>query len=877
MNNDRNVRGQLLRIADLYGLGPDCLEDLMELLEEPQKRETWMKTEPSLALWDEPVPRLDAPPVPEVLPGSRYEVLDELGVGGMGEVHRVFDRQLNRSMARKVLKRSLLSSNQARARFLAEARITAQLQHPGIVPIHDVGELLGGQPFYTMREIRGQTLKEAIRAVHRVSSAEAWGEARAGGDGEQPPWSLRRLVSALRRACEAIAYAHSRGVIHRDIKPDNIMVGAFGEVLVMDWGIARLLDQRAPRFAATPIVGVEAFDAGVVGTPAYMPFEQADGSRLVGPRADTYALGATLYHILTGKTPYSGDVHEIRRKLLAGPPAHPRERAGPPIPAELEDACLAAMAREPEDRLRSPLALAEAITNWLEGARRRDVALKIVARADGMRPELGRLRGRVRELRAEADKLLADVRPHASEAHKQPGWSKQDEAAALEREASLKELEYRETLRTALHYVQDLPEARDRLADYYAARHTEAERSRHPHDAEIQGRLLQAHDRGRYATYLRGEGALTLYTDPPGARVRLYRYEPRQRRQVPVYLRSLGYTPIISLTLPIGSYLLKIQHPDRQEVRYPLLIERQEHWDGVPPGGLQPHPVYLPRRRELRSDDCYVPAGWFWSGGDPDAGLSLPRRRLWCDGAIVKRFPVTNAEYMAFLDDLVASGQEPLARRYAPRERPTPDAPDGALLYGRSSLGRFLLVPDATGDVWLQDMPVIMMPWAGAVAYTRWKAAREGLPWRLPGELEWEKAARGVDGRLYPWGDRFDPSWCCTRASHPGRPQPVSVDSFPIDESPYGVRGMAGNTRDWCGDLYSPRGPRLEADRVVPPQLPTRTEHSAGHTGITRGGAWWYSPREARVTYRTIYLPQIRFHPLSFRLASSFPTSDTDR
>jgi len=876
MSSDANIRGQLLRIADLYGLGPDCLEDLLELLEPaPPPEDTWMQSSPG-SLWSQvEAAAPTSEPAASLAPEARYEVLDELGVGGMGEVHRVFDRQLNRSMARKVLKRSLLRSNQAQARFLAEARITAQLQHPGIVPVHDVGALASDQPYYTMREIRGQTLKEAIRAVHRGSSPEGWGEAPAGED--QPPWSLRRLLGALRRACEAIAYAHSRGVIHRDIKPENIMVGAFGEVLVMDWGIARVLDQRRGRFAADPIVGVEAFDAGVVGTPAYMPFEQADGARQVGPRADTYALGATLYHILTGRPPFRGDPHEILRKLLAGPPRPPRAQSGPPIPAELEEACTAAMAREPEDRLRSPLALAEAITSWLEGARRRDVALKIVSRADRMRPEQARLRDRVRALRTEADKLLADVRPHASEAHKQPGWSKQDEADALEREAALKELEYRETLRTALHYVQDLPEARDRLADHYASRHAEAERQGQPREAELQERLLRANDRGRFSGYLRGEGAVTLYTDPPGARVRLYRYETRQRRLVPVYVRSLGYTPLLAVNLPIGSYLLKIQHPDRQEVLYPLLVERQEHWDGVPPGGQQPQPVYLPLRRELRSDECYVPAGWFWSGGDPEAGLSLPRRRLWCDGLIAKRFPVTNAEYIAFLDDLVARGQEERALRYAPRARATPKDPEGALLYGRSSLGRFLLVPDAAGDVWLQDMPAILMPWAGTVAYARWAAARGGRPWRLLGELEWEKAARGVDGRLYPWGDRYDPSWCCNRESHPGRPQPVPVDTFPVDESPYGVRGVAGNTRDWCGDLYNPRGPRLDGLRVVPPALPSRAELSSGHTGITRGGAWWYSPREARVTHRSIYLPQIRFHPLSFRLAAPFPTPLTER
>ena len=773
-------------------------------------------------------------------------------------------------MARKALKPGLMRSPQARDRFLAEARIIAQLQHPGIIPVHDVGELASGQPYSTMREVQGHPLREAIEAVHGASTPEVWGEAAVVG--QEQRWTLRRLLAALRRACEAVAYAHSRGVIHRDLKPDNIMVGAFGEVLVMDWGVALVLDQGAPSFADDPIVGIPTLSGGLVGTPAYMPFEQADAGRLVSPRSDIYALGATMYHLLAGQPPYTGEPTEVRRRLLAGGPPPPRSRGGPPIPEELSEACMAAMAREPEDRLASATELAESITAWLEGARMRDRALEIVARADRLRPEVSRLREQARSLRTEASTILAEVRPHEPASRKREGWDRQDAAEALERDAALKDQQYHETLRTALHYVRDLPEAHDRLADYHAARHAEAEALRDAQEAELQERLLRVHDRGRYAAYLRGEGAITLLTDPPGARVRLYRYTLQQRRLVPVLDRTLGTTPLHAVRLPIGSYLLKLQHPERAEVAYPIQIRRQEHWDGVPPGAREPLPVYLPDRRELRAGDVYVPAGWFWSGGDPDAGHALPRRRLWSDGLVVSRFPVTNAEYIAFLDDLVAQGREDLALRYAPRERPTPADPEGGLLYGRSALGRFLLVPDSHGDVWLQDMPAILMPWGGVVAYCHWRAQREGVPWRLPGELEWEKAARGVDGRLYPWGDNFDPSWCCSRESHPGRAQPVPVNDFPIDESPYGVRGMAGNTRDWCGDVYSPRGPRLEGDRIVPPALPARVDLHSGHTGTTRGGAWWYSPREARLTYRSIYLPAVRFHPLSFRLARTFPT-----
>ncbi|MCA9542677.1 MAG: SUMF1/EgtB/PvdO family nonheme iron enzyme, partial [Myxococcales bacterium] len=126
----------------------------------------------------------------------------------------------------------------------------------------------------------------------------------------------------------------------------------------------------------------------------------------------------------------------------------------------------------------------------------------------------------------------------------------------------------------------------------------------------------------------------------------------------------------------------------------------------------------------------------------------------------------------------------------------------GPMAYGRGSDGHFHLTVDAEGDLWQPDWPVMLVRWFDAVAYARWLAETTELPWRLPQELEWEKAARGVDRRIFPWGNYCDPTWCCMLESHPQRPMIASVDAFEHDESPYGVRGMAGNVRDWCLDRY---------------------------------------------------------------------------
>jgi hypothetical protein len=278
---------------------------------------------------------------------ARY--LDEglLGVGGMGEVRRVRDTVLDRVVARKVAPPGLSAA--ALARFLREARLTASLDHPGVVPVHEVGWTDDGRPWFTMREVRGATLTDHIRAVHAASTPAEWREA-AGS------WSFHRLVDAFRRVCEAVAWAHARGVVHRDLKPDNIMLGDNGDVLVMDWGIAQRGD-GAP--------------TGIAGTPAYMAPEQARG-QVAGPRTDVFALGATLYEVLYGAPPRTGATTEAVLDLAG---TRPIDFDAPPraVPTELVALARAAVAADPAAR---PDAheLAQQLRRWQDGVGRRERA-----------------------------------------------------------------------------------------------------------------------------------------------------------------------------------------------------------------------------------------------------------------------------------------------------------------------------------------------------------------------------------------------------------------------------------------------------------------------------------------------------------------------
>ncbi len=270
------------------------------------------------------------PPLPEFdLPG--YRVIGELGRGGMGRVMRAEDLRLRREVAVKQLASGAAG---ARARFEREAHITARLQHPAIVPVYEAQVDAGGAPFYAMKLVTGRTLTEVIKATTTLSERLA-------------------LVRHVLAVADAIAYAHSHHVIHRDLKASNVVVGEFGETIVIDWGLAKDLDAAGDPIstdvAPLPVSGDLTQDGTVMGTPAYMPPEQAEGEA-VDERADVYALGVMLYHLIAGEMPYAGaSSADVLAAVLAGPPKPLLERV-PAVPRDLAAIVAKAMAREPGDR-----------------------------------------------------------------------------------------------------------------------------------------------------------------------------------------------------------------------------------------------------------------------------------------------------------------------------------------------------------------------------------------------------------------------------------------------------------------------------------------------------------------------------------------------
>lgn len=290
----------------------------------------------------------------------RLRVLDEIARGGMGIVRAVVDDALMRRAAMKILTPSLGMTPRRVAMFIREAQITAQLDHPNIVPVHDIGVDDEGRLHFTMKLVTGETLRELVRGLPRRPLR---------------PAELTRHLEIVMKVCDAVAFAHSRGVIHCDVTPLNVMVGDFGQVYVMDWGIARagqtpVGDPEAAPTQAQPVVTTTGttVDAGVTGTPVYMSPEHAGASALT-PRSDVFQLGGLIYYLITRQPPYHGEgrdvammrarVCDVRRPSEVAPWAQ--------VPPALERIVMRALSEDPRDRFESPVALREALSRFMWG------------------------------------------------------------------------------------------------------------------------------------------------------------------------------------------------------------------------------------------------------------------------------------------------------------------------------------------------------------------------------------------------------------------------------------------------------------------------------------------------------------------------------
>jgi len=773
----------------------------------------------SLVNQDPALPEVDGADGRLPVMGERYLIEREIAAGGMGRILLAYDRDLRRRVALKIIK-SCEQTQEETANFIAEAQATAQLEHPNIGPVYDLGKDATGCHFFSMKWIRGRNLDQILGA----------------GDKE---FTLTRLVQIVQQAAMGVHFANSRGVIHRDLKPQNIMVGDYGEVLAVDWGLAKVLrgatEEPTPPVKAgelavsTAQTGGERFtiDGAIQGSLAYMAPEQALGKLSeIDARTDVFGLGAILYEVLTGVPPYPGSSLEevLRRAQLAEVPSLAERAPKRRFPQALENTCLKAMARRKEDRFQNAREFHDELQIYIEGIhdaeRRAEEVRRLRLAAEGVRREFLEAEAAAQRLEEETQTLRFSVDPYDPAEKKERLWKLMDEAAAA-REAATKSFNHAAAAYQAVLSIepQDAT-ARSRLGQLYLERLVEAEERGDRTAADLYEGLVRQFPRTPAAIQLREPGRLRLESNPPGARVRICAYERRGLQLVEGPWEDLGVTPL-EKELRRGSYLALLHHAGHDETRYPLTLAR---------GSTRNATVRLLAHGTLPPGFLHVPSGESIVGSSLEDLRLPPRRRVTPDTFAIGKFPVTFGEYCKFLDNAFPENTDGL---------------DAVLpVFGKE---QYVMLDD--GGRWHAierlgpDLPVLAIPRGAALAYCAWLSGSLDVHVRLPTEEEWERCARGADGRVYPWGNGFDESFCKGAHSRSGPPFPEAVGAYPLDVSPFEVRDLAGGVREFCyGRIAEGLGP-------------------------LRGGSWFQGPQIVfRAEFRSIQQDRARHTDVGFRV-----------
>ncbi|NUN49035.1 MAG: SUMF1/EgtB/PvdO family nonheme iron enzyme [Candidatus Brocadiae bacterium] len=847
-----------------------------------------------------------SPPSDPGDPSRRYVLGAEIGRGGLGRVVEAWDRALKRTVAVKLALETLPAA--LRDRFQRESEVTARLEHPNIVPVHDLWE--GGDGGETrlhlaMKRIRGRDLGTLLKDLAR-------------GDAETVrTWSRARLLRIFQDICLGIAYAHANGVIHRDLKPSNVMIGEFGETLILDWGLAKSVLAEPARGVAgagdLPEAGSGADtirmaspgdtrEGEIVGTPSYMPPEQAEGRLAdVGARSDVYSLGAVLYELLTFHPPFEGATAlEVITRVRAGAVEPPSARAHVPVPPELEEICLRALAFRPEDRYPSAKALHDDVQLFLEGTKERErrsaEAAERVRDGRAWATRHADLKGEIEEQEKVVAGWSAKIQAHQPVVEKRPLWDAKARLAGMRKERIEALSKATSAFGQALTADPESESASDGMCELLFARLLEAEADRDEEEVLfLRSSLVEADRRGRFRARLDAPGTLSLRTFAFGCdclspvRHTEWRVEIgdeatvpwRDGRARPDLPLENSDTPVPEVrTFPPGVRFghapgcVRSEVPgvevfiSRYEDRENRLVLGPERFLGrtplapveLPQGSwlcflrhagfaevrlpvpmvrstLWSQEVNLYQPREIPEGFCFVPAGPFTFGGGWAGGDPVARRTT--EDLFVSRFPVTCAEYLEYLNDLCATGNVEEARKRQPRHA------DRRWWIERD--GRFELpAPGSDPELaWDPRWPVMSITWFDAKEFGCWMSRRTGRRFEMLHEQEYEKTCRGVDGRTHSYGNTYDGTYSHTSVSLEGRMSPLPVGSFPADESPFGVRDLSGGIETWCANA---------------PEVPYRNWR------CLRGGAWGSSSPLARAGYRHGTVPTHLFWRYGVRM-----------
>ena len=743
---------------------------------------------------------------------GRYIVGSLLGKGGAGRVYRAYDRTLHRVVALKVPQNtSNLSNNQ---RFIDEAHTTSQLEHPNIIPIYDLGVLASGEHFYTMKRISGRSLRDVLRAR------------KAGRNETLKRWTEDELLRVFIEVCLAIEYAHHRHILHRDIKPENIMLGEFGEVWVMDWGLAQRNEDATPN--------ADPDEQPTVGTPAYMSPEQAQGKRDLDQRSDVYSLGVILYEILTLTVPSRRDtVFETLLAVSSDPIPPPSRVAFSPLAYELDEVVMRALARPLHQRYPTVRQLREDVAVYLNGRRPRN-AQRAYRQAEELLVVYDQAAEELEALRRRAGFLAARLPDDASLDERRDYWRAEDRA----KELALRQIdrfdEITSSLLHALRLNPDFKRASEAIASLNWRRYVQAERDHNQQQAHFYATVVRQFDvRGHYTNLLDSPTTLDVHIDDAGYQVFLQTTHPQSRQLFVGSANALGEAPLQVQDLPRGSWLLSVKKIGRPILRIPLFARADS-----------------PVRLSVETQKAHqIPPGFVFAnrgdtiiGGDLAALDPLPYGVAPIDTFVASFFHVTLTNYLHWIQYLDRQ-ERGLAEAHLPI------LSNGAPLIRRFDNGEFQVCPAALrflAPAWHteRDYPVVGIRAIDAQAYIAWRSHYDGRAYRLPTETEYERMARGADGRIYPWGEHFDPALCSMLLSSPSRPHLRSTGAFPTDVGPFGHRDLAGNVREFC-----------------------TAEKGTGV--VLKGGSWMSDETACRAASRIALDADRRRDDVSFRLAYS--------
>ena len=764
---------------------------------------------------------------------TRFGDVRTIGMGGIGSVMSGHDETLAREVAIKILRPAYRNRKPHLERFIREARATAQIAHPNIVPVHELGVFDDVGPFFTMKRVEGETLKHVLRMLE------------LGIPEYRQAYSLHHLLEIYISACNGVAYAHSRGIVHRDLKPANIMLGEYGEVMVMDWGLVKFVGPTSLTKTQTnmvefkdELIGMDAtatIDGSISGTPAFMSPEQALGNMsTIDERTDLYSLGAILYCILTHRrSPYDSNLalEDVLQRVVDGDFLPPRKRNPKlKIPKELEAICLKAMNFHRQDRYASVRELIQDVRHYLEGMPVSaypepmiSIAFKRIKRYPlipltaavalfSLAVSFGSIHfsreyhfknymqtiadnianGNLFVIRAESV-----LRKLEAEREHNPSKLKTPRELQLELELSRYKADFNNNFDAAMELLIKTEETglqknvvARKIAEIYNKRINFSIREK---NYEQTRKLLYEIRMKNYDAYSKilgnnqvmfskinqiraEEGTFLVNTKPVPAKIEVVPLTPLEHP----LKKNVFNSGDRAEEIPTGTYLLLIKANGYPVVRYPIKLE---------PANEYTLDVYIPRT--IPDGTVYIPAGPFVMGGQESTVYRKHTRTL--PGFFIKKYEVTFAEYLEFWKSL----KDPvLKERYASK-------------FATSRSDKNLLAWDKNGklrkDLSLR-LPIAGITREAAVAYCKWLSDKIGLPCRLPTAAEWEKAARGTDERKYVWGNTLSADKTLTLENLQAKKKyPISAPpgSFPDDVSIYGAYDMGGNVREYTSSRFT--------------------------------------------------------------------------